>query len=395
MGLLLIKGGTVAAPQLIGKKDILAAENNILAIEDEISEAYVRALDPEAEIINADSCLVVPGLVDGHIHFNGAGGENGPQFRTPPVQFSSFVKAGITTAIAPLGTDGICRSLRELLAKSRSLDSEGITTFIFTGAYSLPSVTITDNMQTDIVLIDKIIGTKIALADHRSSHPSVEELRRIISNTRVAGIIAGKAGVVEIHMGSEKDGLKFICEAVEGTDVPRTQVIPTHINRCEELFASSLKYCAEGGIADMTTGMGSEAVPVTESVDRILAAGGDKLLAQYSLSTDGNGSMPVFNEAGDFVRMGVGDPSLLISSLRDIITQTKADLTQALSLVTANPAKRLKLFRKGKIEKNTDADILVLSQDDYSLQYVIAKGKPLMKAGKVVKFGTFENPENC
>lgn len=392
MGLLLIKNGTVASPQLIGKKDILVAERNILAIEDEISEAAVKALDPCCEVVDASDCLVTPGLVDGHIHFNGAGGENGPQFRTPPVQLSSFVRAGITTAVAPLGTDGFCRSLRELLAKSRSLDSEGITTFIFTGAYSLPSATIMGDIQSDIVFIDKIIGTKIALADHRSSHPTKEELKRIISNTRVAGIIAGKAGIVEIHMGSEKNGLDLITEAIEGTDIPKTQVIPTHINRCEELFASSLDYCEKGGLADLTTGMGSGAVDLIECVDRALAKGGEKLLEQYSISTDGNGSMPVFDEAGDFVRMGVGDPSLLLCGIRELMSNFKTQIPQVLAMVTSTPAKHLKFAKKGKIEKDFDADILLLSQDDYSLRNVVAKGKTLMRDGKVVQFGTFEIP---
>jgi len=392
MRLLLIKNGTVATPLLIGKKDVLAAGQSILAVEESISEAAAKALDPCCEVVDANGMLVVPGLVDGHIHFNGAGGENGPQFRTPPVQLSSFVRAGITTAVAPLGTDGFCRSLKELLAKSRSLESEGITAYIFTGAYSLPSATIMGDIQSDIVFIDKIIGTKIALADHRSSHPTKDELRRIISNTRVAGIIAGKAGVVEIHMGSEKNGLDLISEAIEGTDIPKTQVIPTHINRCEELFASSLAYCGEGGLADLTTGMGSGAVDLCECADRIFARGGEKLLGQYSISTDGNGSMPVFDEAGEFVRMGVGDPSLLLCGLRELMTNFRTQIPQLLAMVTSTPAKHLKLAKKGKIEKGFDADLLLLSQDDYSLQYVAAKGKTLMRDGKVVQFGTFENP---
>ena len=76
-------------------------------------------------------------------------------------------------------------------------------------------------------------------------------------------------------------------------------------------------------------------------------------------------------------------------------SEVNYSLSYCSTLVTANPAKRLKFARKGNIKKDFDADMLVLSQDDYTLQYVVAKGKPLMKAGKVVKFGTFEDPAQC
>ena len=45
----------------------------------------------------------------------------------------------------------------------------------------------------DLCLIDKVIGLKIALSDHRSAHPTVDELRRAVSEARVGGMLTGKA----------------------------------------------------------------------------------------------------------------------------------------------------------------------------------------------------------
>ena len=196
MNLILIKNGEIYSPEYLGKSDLLIAGDSIFSVESSISEEAVKSIAPHAIFIDARGALVVPGFIDSHVHFNGAGGEGGPQFRTPPLQLSSFIRAGITTAAAPLGTDGISRSLRELLAKAHSLENEGISTFIYSGAYGMPSVTITENVMSDIVLIDKVIGVKVALSDHRSSHPTVEELRRLISDARIGGMLAGMSGIV-------------------------------------------------------------------------------------------------------------------------------------------------------------------------------------------------------
>jgi len=389
MGLLLVKNGFIFAPEPLGEMDILVAGTSIAAVEKDIPESAVKTLDPDATVVDAKSLWVAPGLIDSHIHFNGAGGENGPQFRTPPLQLSSFIRAGITTAVAPLGTDGMCRSLRELLAKSRGLDNEGITAYMYTGSYAVPPVTITESVLTDIVLIDKVIGTKIALADHRSSHPTVEELRRLISDSRVAGIISGKAGIVEAHMGAEEGGLALIEEALKGTQIPRAQIIPTHVNRNVPLFEDTLKYCSRGGVADITTSIGGEgALHSAECIERILHA--EVPLENFTMSTDGNGSMPVFDNSGEMTGMGIGDPGSLLLALKDIISEKKATAGEALSLVTENAAKRLKLAGKGYLAKGYDADILVLSPSDFSLRAVIAKGEILMEEGKILRYGTFE-----
>ena len=62
-----------------------------------------------AEAMDASGCMVMPGLVDMHVHITGGGGEAGPASRTPESTLSAFLDAGITTVVGLLGTDCITR----------------------------------------------------------------------------------------------------------------------------------------------------------------------------------------------------------------------------------------------------------------------------------------------
>ena len=53
-------------------------------------------------------------------------------------------------------------------------------------------------------------------------------------------------------------------------------------------------------------------------------------------------------------------------------------MDKAISFVTKNPAELLKLTKKGKIDCNHDADILLLD-NDYEIDMVICKGKVLKR----------------
>lgn len=389
---ILIKGGEIYSPEKEGQRDILITHEKITVIEREIHEDDIRALG-KVEIIDASNSIVIPGFIDQHIHINGAGGEGGPQYRTPPVQLSQLTRVGITTVVGVLGTDGVARSLRELLMKARGLENEGISAWIYTGAYQIPSPTITGSVLSDIVLIDKVIGVKMALSDHRSSHPTIEELRRIASDARVGGIISGKAGVIHIHMGSEKPGLTPILKAIENTDIPIEQFAPTHLNRCEELFNESIEFGKEGGYVDITAGVSpeygfNEAIKPSEAVKTLLK--NNVPVERITMSTDGNGSMPKFNEKKELIRMLIAPVHSLYKEFVDMIKIEKLKIEDAVRITSTNIAKHLKLNQKGEIKPGKDADLIILDRDTLKIRYVIARGEIMVKEGTPVKFGTFE-----
>ena len=40
-----------------------------------------------------------------------------------------------------------------------------------------------------------------AVSDHRSSQPSFEEFTRAVADARVGGMLSGKAGIINVHLG--------------------------------------------------------------------------------------------------------------------------------------------------------------------------------------------------
>lgn len=393
MSVILIKNGTLYTPQPVKERDILAVNEKIVKIADVVPEKIVHSLFQNSRIIDASDSIIVPGFVDPHIHINGAGGEGGPQFRTPPVQLSTLIRSGITSAVGLLGTDGSTRSLRDLLMKARGLGNEGIDTWIYTGSYQVPPPTITGSIMSDIVLMDRVIGVKISLSDHRSSHPTVEELRRIASEARVGGILSGKAGVVHVHMGTETPALLPLLKAVEHTDIPIGQFIPTHINRSKRLLEQAIEFGKSGGYLDITTGSSSDRqigplLKPSRAVKNLLQNGVP--LERITMSTDGNGSMPRFNEKKELVRVSIAPVSTLYREFKDMINEEKIPIEDAVKVVSTNSALHLKLLKKGEIKVDKDCDLLLMDKRSLELKYVISNGQILMDEGKTVKHGTFE-----
>lgn len=390
--MLLLRNADLYDPEPRGLSDVLIASGRILATapSGKIPSGAFSFAGVDLRVVDAGGNLVMPGIFDRHVHFNGAGGEGGPVNRTPPLQLSSFVKAGVTSAVGMLGTDGTCRALEELLMKARGLEEEGISTWILTGSYGLPSPTLTGNVRRDLCLIDKVIGLKLAISDHRSSHPSIEEIRRAVSDVRVGGILSGKAGCLCVHMGSEAPGLAPLLEAIEGTDIPITQFAPTHISRCEPLVKQSVEFGKRGGYLDITAAPGKNPIfglSTSKVVSELLEGGVP--VSNITLSSDGNGSMPSFNEKGEMTGLKVGPLNSVFDTVAEMLRADELPRSSVISMVTSNPADHLKLPGKGRVRPGCDGDLLVLD-GDFNLRYVAAKGRLLMEEGEVTVRGTFE-----
>lgn len=389
--MVLIRGASLFAPEELGILDVLLGGGKILKIGKDLPLPEEYGI----EVIDGSGKVLLPGLIDAHVHILGGGGEGGYRTRTPEIMLTDMITGGVTTVVGCLGTDGTTRTMTNLVAKARGLEEEGITTYIYTGSYQVPVRTLFGNVLDDIVLMDKVVGTgEIAISDHRSSQPTMEEFSKIVADTRVGGILSGKAGLVNIHMGDGKEQLTFLRRILSETQIPATNLLPTHINRNRSLMADGIDYAREmGGYIDLTTSsdpdfLDTDEVKASTGFKQALDAG---VPANHvTFSSDGQGSLPVFDREGNFLHLGVGKVTSLYREMRDAVLKDGVPLATALKPVTSNPAFLLKLSDKGRIAEGADADLVLSSRDTLEIDTVIAKGCVMISEGKVLKRGTFE-----
>ncbi|HEX6990142.1 MAG TPA: beta-aspartyl-peptidase [Bacillota bacterium] len=381
----ILRNCDVYAPERIGRKDILLAGGRIAAVEDAIAHPGW----PHVDEIDCGEAPVVPGFIDSHVHILGGGGSNGPHTRGPELQLSDFTSTGITTAVGLLGADGITRDLRGLIAKARALAYEGLSTFVFLGAYDVPPPTITGDRKLDLFLVELALGVgEIAISDVRSSQPTAQELARIAADAAIAGRLTGRGGVVNVHVGPGKRGLELLFDVVESTDLPPATFLPTHCNRTGPLLEQAARWGRAGGPVDLTT---HRAIPgmvwCPEAVPFLLNKGVP--LENISMSTDAGGVYPHLTDDQGRPAMVRWETHLLHDELVALV-ESGMDLEQAVRLVTANPARHLRLYpRKGVIRPGADADLVVLN-GDFTIDKVVAGGRLMVTDGKPIATGTFE-----
>ncbi|KMT20881.1 beta-aspartyl-peptidase [Clostridium cylindrosporum] len=385
--MLLIKNINIYSPTSLGKKDILICYDKILYISEDIK---IPENFPDCKTIDGSNFTALPGIVDLHVHIAGAGGEGGFSSRTPEMTLSNLTLNGITTCVGLLGTDGSTRSMGNLLAKANSLDEEGITTYIWTGSYQIPTRTLTSSARGDIIFVDKIIGIgEIAISDHRGSHPSDYDLIHLASEARVGGLISGKCGITHIHIGDGRSMIDPLKHLVESSEIPLYNILPTHINRNSKLFKECIDYCKLGGYVDITTGIrpnGDDVVDPTTSYRALLDEGCN--IENITMSSDSGGSMPIFNESGKLEDLTIGLPSTNLEVFRDLVRDGMS-IDKAIIPLTSNPSKLLKLLDKGHIKEGFSADIMLLDKD-YNLHTLISRGKIMVENYKAVVKGKFE-----
>ncbi|MFN4292429.1 MAG: beta-aspartyl-peptidase [Permianibacter sp.] len=375
----LIKNADVYAPAALGKQDILLAGERIVRIAPDI-----QLTGPDVTVVDGSGLVAAPGFVDSLVHIIGGGGEGGFRTRTPELDFAETALAGVTTLVGVLGTDAVTRTLTNLLAKASALTEEGLSCYCHTGSYQIPVRTLFASVQEDLILIDKFIGVgEVAIADHRSSQPTLNELKKLAAEARVGGMLAGKGGIVSVHVGDAPEGLSLIEKLVEESDIPITQFLPTHINRNRRLFVTALDYARHGGYIDFTTSTTPELIAQGEvkcsrGLKEALDAGVP--VSQITFSSDANASLPRFDRHGNFAGLGIGRIASLLDEVRDAVQQDGVALSDGLSVITANPARALKLTQKGELAAGKDAD-LVLLDADLQVQSVWARGRRLVADG--------------
>jgi beta-aspartyl-dipeptidase (metallo-type) len=387
--LTLIRNANLYAPQPLGIRHLLIGGGRILWIGDAPLDLPVP-LRTVSHVIDAVGRATIPGLIDGHVHVTGGGGEAGFRTRVPAVPLSRFTLAGITTVVGLLGTDDVARGPGELLATLYALREEGLNAFGYAGGYHVPPATLTGSVRGDLVFVEALIGIgEVAISDHRSSQPTLDELLRIASECHVAGVMTGKAGVLHLHLGDGARGLQLVREALLTSELPARVFNPTHVNRRRALFGEALELARQGSTVDITAfpvEEGEDAYPAAEALERYLAASAPA--DRVTISSDAGGCLPCFDADGRVTHMDVGSSGALLETLRAAL-ERGLSLESALPAFTANPAKLLRFARKGVLAAGNDADLVVLDEQ-HRAATVVVRGEIHVKERTCIRRGTFE-----
>ncbi len=390
--LLLVRGGRVFAPEDLGRRDLLLGYGRILAIGDDLASRFA----PLGEIVPVDAAgkLVVPGFIDQHLHLLGGGDFEGPLGRVPELHLGMITRGGVTTVVGIMGIEIGFKTLHGLLVKARELDRAGLTTYIYTGAFAIPPPFLTTSVWADITLIDKVIGVKVAISDDTYPNLSLPDFARVAGEARRAAGMTGKAAVIHAHVGRNPARLQPVFDLLKAVNLPVTQIVPTHVNRHRpDTLSHGIEFARLGGTIDFSANLSKRSGSLTglnpdEAVKVVRAAGVP--LSQITLSSDSNVSMPVLDAEDRPVGLHNAHPTILHREFVHVVRTNGLALPDALPLVTSNVARVLGIAdRKGSLRPGLDADVVLLDPD-LAVDTVIARGRLMVQAGRVLVHGPFE-----
>ncbi len=92
-------------------------------------------------------------------------------------------------------------SIDQLLPEIEACLKLGITTYVYAGALNNPTPTLTGSVLRDVMVIEKMLGVKIRVADFRAYMNSSMELVNLAKEALSGAQHSGKKGVIHIHVG--------------------------------------------------------------------------------------------------------------------------------------------------------------------------------------------------
>jgi beta-aspartyl-dipeptidase (metallo-type) len=372
---ILVRDASIYAPEPRGAGAVLTVDGKIAATGPLDARRIADALDAvgvDLEVVDGGGCIVAPGLIDPHEHLLGNSGERGFSSRGPEIFCTELVQGAITTVVGTLGTDNTMRTMAELLAKVKALREEGLSSYMYSGGYTLPPMTLMGSIRSDLLFIEEVIGAgEVAVSDRRAIQPDTRALAEVITEAYVGGLLSRKAGVTHIHVGESEARLSPVIDALEKYGLDPKCVYPTHVTRTPELLAQAAALSQRGSFVDVDTTERN----LPQDLRDFVTAGGD--MNHLTISTDAGGSSP-----------------------RNLLEQMAASvaagwtLEEVLPLATANTAAVLQLPSKGRIAPGCDGDLIGLRSGSLEPVFVVARGRVLMRDGRVVTSPMFLDESN-
>jgi beta-aspartyl-dipeptidase (metallo-type) len=335
-------------------KDILIAGKKIVVIDENMDVGNLKV-----EKIDGKGAIATPGLIDIHVHTAGGGGQTGFYSLAPEVIMCDMIQCGTTSVVGTLGTDGFVKQLPQLYAKTMSLRMNGMSAYMLTGFYGLPTPVLTDCIANDLIFIDPVVGCKIAICDDRSSFPSCDDLMKIISQVRLGGFTSNKRGVMHVHLGALPEGMEQLLSIAKKYPTLIQYISPTHTIRTEHLFFQGIEFAKMGGMIDITTGA-SQYIPPYKGV--LVALENGVSINNMTFSSDGNGGVKKIDPVTGEETYTIAPINSNLDQLKKLIFDGGLDPNEAFKLLTVNAAKTMALKGKGLLQAGYDAEICLFDE---------------------------------
>jgi beta-aspartyl-dipeptidase (metallo-type) len=175
-------------------------------------------------------------------------------------------------------------------------------------------------------------------------------------------MLSAKAGITHFHVGEEETRLRPLRELIDDYQIKPEWLYPTHVQRNAKLLGEAVELAKKGAHVDMDCVEQDIAKWLRFYMDH------DGPLDRLTLSSDADSATP----------------DVFYQQVRGLVVDHRHPLELVLGLVTRNPAKLLKLKRKGRIEPGCEADVLVLDAESLEIREVIARGRRMVVDGQLV-----------
>jgi beta-aspartyl-dipeptidase (metallo-type) len=393
MSLTILRGGTTLLPTGWSLADIVMAPGGIVGVgEAPLALDEASSAVGGVSVVDCTGRLVVPGLVDGHLHLAGGGGGGGFHTRIPELPVDAVLEAGITTCVAMPGVDNVSRNLEGLLALAQGFSRRGVRALAMTGGFQWPPRAVTGTVRDDVYLLPALSGVKIALGEHLATAPDVAELTRLLRELHwVSRMTAGPA-LLHAHLGTSAAPGRVLSEALERAETDPAGVQVTHANYTPDALADAISLGRAGCWVDVNPllhpGRVAGAIAPAEAVGALIEAGVPA--GRITMSSDGNASVPRVLPDGTTERFShqLG----LLGAVHDIVRKGVLDSARAFALVTANPAAALRQDRLGAIACDAASDAVVLDPESHAVETVVSDAVVRVRGGVAVDPGLFRDP---
>jgi len=191
-------------------------------------------------------------------------------------------------------------------------------------------------------------------------------------------MLAGKRGLVLMHVGDAEEGLQILHAVTRRHPMPPSQWHPTHINRHAGLLAQAAAWVKCGGSVDLTASttpslIAAGDIPAGRALAHLLDQG--LPAARITMSSDGHASLPHFDAAGELLSIDVAPLDSLHAAVVEAVQVHGVSLPNALGTVTRTPAALWGLREKGQVRVGAAADLLVLDPGTLAVVMTFAGGR--------------------